>query len=693
MLELLAPAGSMEALYAAVQNGANAVYLGSGIFNARQGAKNFTVQTLTEAVKYCHIRGVAVHLTLNTLVSDREMGDVCALIRNAALSGVDAFIVQDLAVAQLCRQIAPKVPLHGSTQMSIHSLPGVLFCAAMGMSRVVLSRELSKEDIRYITQNSPIEIEVFAHGALCMCYSGQCYLSAAIGGRSGNRGRCAQPCRQSYGYGRWENKHPLSLKDNCLLPYLRELENMGVASIKLEGRMKRPEYVATVTNVYRRVLDGEPITQNMVEALSAAFNRQGFTDGYYSRQIGTAMFGVREDKYDDARWLAAARATYEAKENPLVPIAQHVVVTKEETSLTVTDSQGRTCRVAGPAAEVARTLPLTEEMLRERLSKTGGTPYCCTDFSATIDPGLTLSAAAINALRRDALNQLTAMRARREAPVLHRPQKSVTYSGPREVPAPVVQVTSKEQITDKLLKLKPGALYVPLHILAEDPIYCHELNRRVRVAAVLPRIVTDHEMDQLKRDMRTVKDMGVRDVLVGNLGLLLPARELGFRIRGDYGLNLYNSQSVNLMRELDMKSVTLSFEMTMPQIRDVSKAVPCEIIVYGRLPLMVTENCLIRGRTGNCTCNISTGKLVDKTGAEFPIIKDGNSCRSILLNGKKLSWLDRQRDLNRLGLWGIRMYFTTESPREVDSVLSNYLDPTPFDPGACTRGLYLRGLE
>ena len=268
MLELLAPAGSMEALRAAVQNGANAVYLGSGSFNARQSAKNFTPQMLTEAIKYCHIRGVSVHLTVNTLVSDRETDGVCGLIRHAAESGVDAFIVQDLGVVQLCRQIAPQIPIHGSTQMTIHSLPGVLLCAAWGMRRVVLSRELSREEIRYICENSPIEIEVFAHGALCMCYSGQCYLSAAIGGRSGNRGRCAQPCRQSYGYGRWSSRYPLSLKDNCLVHYLRDLEEMGVASIKLEGRMKRPEYVAAVTGVYRQALDEGNVTRPMMQTLT-----------------------------------------------------------------------------------------------------------------------------------------------------------------------------------------------------------------------------------------------------------------------------------------------------------------------------------------------------------------------------------------------------------------------------------------
>ena len=634
MLELLAPAGSMEALRAAVQNGANAVYLGSGSFNARQGAKNFTPQMLTEAVKYCHVRGVQVHLTLNTLVSDRETSDVCALIRHAANADVDAFIVQDLHIVQLCKQIAPHVPIHGSTQLTVHSLPGVLFCAALGMSRVVLSRELGRDEIGYICQNSPIEIEVFAHGALCMCYSGQCYLSAAIGGRSGNRGRCAQPCRQSYGYGRWEDKYPLSLKDNCLVNYLKDLEAMGVASLKLEGRMKRPEYVAAVTGVYRAAIDSGVVTKDMMQTLHAAFNRQGFTDGYYTGRTGQGMFGVREDKYDDAKWLQAARQTYETTENSLVKVRFDAHITYEGTYLTVTDPEGRSCRVRGAAAETARNRALTAEELEARLSKTGGTPYLCESVTAHIDSGLTLSAAAINALRRDALNQLTAIRARRDRPQLGRPARQPHYDGRREHPGLTVQVTTKEQITGRLIKMKPEVLYVPLHILVLDPVFAHELNRKVNVAVVLPRIVHDSELNRLKDDLKLVRQMGIKEALVGNLGLLIPAKELGFHLRGDFGLNLYNSGSVNLMRELKMRSATLSFEMTLPQIRDVSKAVPCEIFAYGRLPLMVTENCLIRGRTGSCTCNLGNTKLVDKTGAEFPVIKDGDKCRSILLNGK-----------------------------------------------------------
>lgn len=693
MLELLAPAGSMESLRAAVQNGANAVYLGCGIYNARQGAKNFTPQALTEAVKYCHVRDVAVHLTLNTLVSDKETQELVQLIRHAAQSGVDAFIVQDLGVVRLCRQIAPHIPIHGSTQMTIHSLPGVLLCAAWGLSRVVLSRELSREEIRYICQNSPIEIEVFGHGALCMCYSGQCYLSAAIGGRSGNRGRCAQPCRQSYGYGRWQNQYPLSLKDSCLVRELKELEQMGVASLKLEGRMKRPEYVAAVTGIYRKALDTHMVTRDMEKTLLDAFNRQGFTQGYYDGALGGEMFGVREDTRENAALFKELRQTYETGETPLVPIRFQAVVRPGLTQLTVIDPQNRVCTAQGPAPETARVAELTKEVLIARLTKTGGTPYRCVEAAVEIEPGLSLSASAINGLRRDVLNQLTALRARRDVPALGRPERIPNYRTPQEPPAYNIQVTTKEQITGRLLKMQPNLLYVPLHLLTEDAAFTRDLVGKVRVCPVLPRVVHDGELARLKDQLRSLRALGIREALVGNLGLLLPVRECGMHPRGDFGLNIYNSAALQPIREMELRSQCLSFEMTLPQIRDAKKGLPCEILAYGRLPLMITENCLIRGRTGQCTCHLGSAKLVDKTGSEFPVIRDGNTCRSVLLNGKKLYWLDRQEDLARLGLWAVRLYFTTENPQEVDRVLSACRSGEAMDPGACTRGLYLRGLQ
>ena len=693
MMELLAPAGSMEALKAAVQNGADAVYLGCGTFNARQSAKNFTVQTLGEAVKYCHVRGVQVHLTLNTLVSDREMEECISLIRQAAAAGVDAFIVQDLGVVELCRRIAPKVAVHGSTQMTIHSLPGVLLCAAWGMTRVVLSRELSREEIRYICANSPIEIEVFGHGALCMCYSGQCYLSAAIGGRSGNRGRCAQPCRLAYGFGRSEQRYPLSLKDNCLVHYLKDLDEMGVASLKLEGRMKKPEYVATVTGTYRKAMDEGNVTRGMVNDLMNAFNRQGFTDGYYADNIGPQMFGIREDKPEDAAWAKQARESYEAVENGLVPVRFVAQITESGSNLAVQDADGNICKTTGPVPEAARTVPLTEDALAARLAKTGGTPFRCAGVQARIDPGLTLSASAINGMRRDVLMELAALRARRDPVELKRHGRIPEVYGRREEPLLTVQITGLEQITGRLLKMKPEILYVPLHLIGEEPEYFRRLATSQQIAVVLPRIIHDNELDHIREQLRLARSMGIREALTGNLGQLLPLRECGFRARGDFGLNIFNSRSMMVCKELELKSATVSFEATLPQIRDISKLVDTEMLVYGRLPLMVTENCVMKNRTGQCVCQQGPQKLVDRTGAEFPIIKDGRSCRSVVLNGKKLSMLDRKKDLARLGLWATRLYFTTENRQEVDRVLRDYQEWTPFDPVTCTRCLYLRGLD
>jgi putative protease len=232
-----------------------------------------------------------------------------------------------------------------------------------------------------------------------------------------------------------------------------------------------------------------------------------------------------------------------------------------------------------------------------------------------------------------------------------------------------------------------------MHILLSDPRLTRQLVRRGNVAAVLPRIVHDDELTKLKLGLADLYNQGVRDVLAGNLGLLIAARQAGFTIHGDFGLNIYNSRSLSVCRELEMASACLSFEMTLPQIRDMSKFVPTEIIIYGRLPLMVVEHCLIRNRTGQCTCHLGPTKLTDKTGAEFPIIKDGENCRSVLLNGKKLYWLDRQEDLKKLGIWATRLCFTTENAQETDKVLGDFIQNTPMDPGSCTRGLYLRGVE
>ena len=694
-MELLAPAGSMEALRAAVCNGADAVYLGADTFNARMNARNFSAADLQEAIVYCHVRGVKVHLTLNTLVLDREMPRAAELIRMAASCGVDAFIVQDLGMVSLCRQLAPDVPIHASTQMSIHSLEGVLEAAALGCSRVVLARELPAEEIAHICKKSPVEIEVFVHGALCMCYSGQCYLSSVIGRRSGNRGQCAQPCRLPYGYGRFEStRYPLSLKDNCLAGELDELRRMGVASIKIEGRMKRPEYVAIVTRAYRTVLNGGKLTQADLQELETAFSRQGFTDGYFKGQTGSDMFGRRQESEDTADLFASARATYEQGETQRIGVRFYAMIHRGQPArLAVEDPDGNLCRTYGPVPEQAVYRSLTAQDLEQQLKKTGGTPYLCTSVRSSLDPDLMLPASAINAMRRDVIAELTAKRGRAEKPHLNAYDEPPRYDGISGEPQLTVAVRTADQITSRMLSMKPTVLYVPLSELVEHPELRQRVGVETQLAAILPRVIWSGELVPIARQLRTVYDMGVRQVLAGNLGQLHIARAAGFAVRGDFGLNIVNSRAMRYLREQGLESQLLSFELTLPQIRDVSKAVPAEVLIYGRLPLMLMENCVIKNRTGTCTCQTGTVRLVDRVGEEFPIVKDPGTCRNVLLNGKKLYLLDKKDAFRGMGLWALRLQFTTENPSEIDKVLMDYQGRAVFDAGSYTRGLYSRGVE
>ena len=694
MLELLAPAGSMDALRAAVQSGANAVYLGSGPFNARQNAKNFSLDELPDAVRYCHVRGVQVHFTLNTLVTDRELEQAAQIVTAAVRAGVDAFIVQDLGLVSLLRQMAPEVPIHASTQMSIHSLDGVLRAAAMGMSRVVLARELSREDIAYICRNSPIEIEVFVHGALCMCYSGQCYFSAVVGTRSGNRGQCAQPCRLAYGYGRYEDKYPLSLKDNCLIAEVGELERLGVSSVKIEGRMKRPEYVAVATRLYRAAIDGQTVSPAEMKDLRDVFSRQGFTQGYYRGQTGPEMFGVRQKEKENKELMQKARAGYENAESPLVPVRFYAVVHhRQNAMLAVEDELGNLCKTEGPVPQTALSRPLTQEALAERLAKTGGTPYRCVETKSVVEPDLSLSAAAINAMRREVLAHLTAVRGRLPERELNSFSPVKLHPGPCKPPRWTVGILSQEQLTPKLLAMKPARLYVPLSMFKKDVLWRSRIPEQTELAAVLPRVIRDGEVEGVLGALDKARALGVRLALCGNLGHISLARSRGFAVCGDFGLNLFNSRAMNVARGLGLESATVSFELTLPRIRDLSKPLPAELLAYGRLPLMLTENCIIKNRSGRCACSSGPMKLVDRRGEEFRVLPDQDTCRSVIYNGKKLYLLDKLPELRGLGLWGLRLQFTTENPMEVDAVVSATRLGAVFDPGACTRGLYYRGVE
>ena len=690
MIELLSPAGSWDSLVAAVQNGADAVYMGFGSFNARRNAKNFSREEFQKAVDYCHLRGVRVYLTLNTLLTDRELPAAADDARCASAIGVDAILVQDWGVWSLLREAAPDVPVHASTQMSLHTLGGANEAARLGAERVVLARELSKDEIAQICRDCPAEIEVFVHGALCMCYSGQCALSAMIGGRSGNRGTCAQPCRLSYSVNDGPRGYPLSLKDANLSPYLEELEKMGVACLKLEGRMKRPEYVAVITAIYARLLRERRLpTAEETAQLTDAFSRSGFTDWYYRGKKGTGMFGTRPENAPEPKELfAAARAVYEKENERRVPVRFSCrVIPGQSAVLTASDSDGHTVTVTGDTPEAARSRALTPEDLRERLEKTGGTAFFAADTQVDVAPGLSLSASSVNALRRDALETLVRQRvalpARRQ---FAQTPFSQTEPGPQTPPAVTCSLSSPQQLTPELVDCGPAMIYLPLEWLSRVDLTPYA--GKTRFCAVLPRIFRTADEAVFRRQL--AETPGLSGVALGNLGHFSVAEGLSLTRHGDFGLNVFNSRSLAFLKELGLDSATVSFELRGAQIRDLNKPLPCEAIVYGRLPLMLTENCLIRNAAGHCRCQ-EENTLTDRTGARFPLLP-AYGCRTEVENSKTLFLADRP-DYREAGLTYARLRFTTESPAACVRVFRRYLGENAFAPDDVTRGLFYRGVD
>ena len=693
MTELLSPAGGFDSLIAAVQTGADAVYMGFGAFNARRSAKNFTDEEFASAVSYCHLRGVRVFLTLNTLLTDRELVQAADALKKACAMGVDAILVQDWGLLTLAREVVPDVPLHASTQMSLFTLGGANEAAALGMERVVLARELNRDEVREICAGCPAEIEIFIHGALCMCYSGQCEMSAVVGERSGNRGACAQPCRLPYGVnGPCRSGHPLSLKDANLSAYLGEMAEMGVACLKLEGRMKRPEYVAVITGIYRRLLDEKRRpTAEEARQLEQAFSRSGFTDGYWLGKKGPQMFGTRPENTPEPKDLfAEARAQYEnGRENRKIPVNLRLTVRRGEPvqlrGACAVKGGVSTAMALGDAPQEARNRAVTAEELRQRLSKTGGTVFTADRVEIELDEGLMVPASVINGLRRELLDELAARR--EDIP----PRRVLEAAALPEAPEPpkamrfTCSVLKAQQVTAALLAEKPAIVYVPIE----------ELERldagldwgETELCAVLPRVFRTADESVLRQLLAQHPEATA--VSIGNLGHLPMVRGLGRTLRGDFGLNIFNSRALLFWQEQGLSSATASFELRWQQVRDLNKHLPCEAIIYGRLPLMVMENCVTRCNVG---CTHGAGSvLTDRTGAQFPVTC-GYGCRCEIQNSRTLFLADKP-EMHRCGLTYGRLRFTTETPEQCAAVLRRYKDGGDWTPDDMTRGLFYRGVE
>jgi len=676
-LEILAPVGGQEQLIAAVRCGADAVYLGTKGFNARRNAENFSGETdLRSAVAYCHARNVRVHVTVNTLVRDDELGDVEETLRDIAAAGADAILIQDLAVAEMVRQCVPEIAMHASTQMAVHNTAGVKALEKLGFSRVVLARELTLEEIRAIAASTPLEVEAFVHGALCVSASGLCELSAMIGGRSGNRGLCAQPCRLDFKCrGR---DHALSLKDMSYIPHIPELTEAGVASIKIEGRMKRPEYVAAAVTACRSALAGEPVD---MDTLQAVFSRSGFTDGYLTGKRTARMFGYRtkEDVEAQQGVLKSLAGLYRA-ERQCVPVDMALRIKGGAQASLTAEDRGCEVSITGQIPEAARTTPMDRATAEKCLGKTGGTQFYLRNLSAELAPGLTLPVSELNRMRREALAALAALREAPE-PKEFRPRR-VRAAAPHEAAEPALRLRFEQagQVFDA-----PGAelVILPVTELSAHPELLEKFGSRL--AAEIPALVYPAREEPLRRALLKLRGDGLRSVVAENIGALALGRELGFAVRGGASLNILNSAALEQYEALGLADATVSAELSMKGLRAMGGKLPRGILAYGYLPLMKLRACPARGDGGCGTCR-GTAVMTDRIGERFTIL-----CRekqySELLNCVPLYIGDKSIG----GADFCTLYFTVESGVTCRHVTELFLRRGAPDFRR-TGGLYFRDL-
>jgi putative protease len=686
-IEILAPVGNEEMLRAAVFSGADAVYLGFSGFNARTSANNFNADTLKDAVAFCHARGVAVHVALNTTVYGGELPALEQAIRAVAASGADAVICQDLAVATLIGKIAPQLPRHGSTQMSVHSLQGALELKELGFTRVVLARELSMPEVEHITKHCGIETECFVHGALCMCVSGQCYMSAFLGGRSGNRGSCAGPCRLPFEAnalpeGKPGRLHHLSLKDNSVIDKLDKLQALGVASAKIEGRLRTPEYVAAAVSACLAGREGRAYDRDL---LKNAFSRSGFTSGYLDGKIDGTMFGVRSeaDAEQTKKTLPMLRELYR-RERSRVPVKMKLEIEEGGEKLTVTDADGSKAFAYGDAEpQPARTDPT--ESLHRSLAKTGGTPFAVEDQDITVEmdggpwfiPG-----GAVNELRREALDALLKKReVLRPWPTTeeHVPALPLRTLPPHRTLR--ARFESWEQVPERALD---GIEYLILPIAQADRV---PREWRAKTLLELPRVMFGKLEEDTARRIAATQDSGFAGYEVSNIAHLRLCR--GLPMSGSFGLNITNQLAAQFYADNGLDSMLILPEVKDSDISTIApthngRPVPTGVLVYGHMPLMITRACPLQNIHDCAHCD-KTGVLTDRKAKKFPV-RCGLGVRTIY-NPVPIYMGDKPGALTVD--YGVA-YFTLESREEAAKILEMIRTHAPFE-GDFTRGLYFKG--
>ncbi len=679
--EILAPVGGKEQLTAAVRMGADAVYLGGKGFNARHNAENFDSDSLLSAVKYCHSRGVAVYATLNTLFLDNELEKLLEEIELFASCGVDALIVQDLGVARIVREIYPSIALHASTQMSVHNVAGAQELKKLGFTRIVPARELTADEIAVIKRETGLEIEVFVHGALCMCFSGNCYLSAVLGGRSGNRGMCAQPCRLDFknNYGR---EYALSLKDLSLVEKISQLAEIGVDSLKIEGRMKRPEYVAAAVKACNEAINDE--TPDM-QRLQAVFSRSGFTDGYFANKRTVDMFGYRrEEDVQASATVLGDIATEYRNENPRTPVDVTVKIIAGAPVSMQMIAENVTVAVQGEAPQNAINRPTDEELVRRGVEKLGGTSLYLRDLQVEIGEGLALPLSAINKMRKECAEKILKQREQVHPHEYHEPKLPLgTHPKKLSLIQPQLRLrfaTIKQMGTHT----HGGMIILPIAEILANVDIISTLGERL--IAELPQFVFHNQESELLKQITELKECGLQSVIAGSLGAVAIAKQASVNVYGDFALNVVNSHSLQEYRDIGLCDMTISYESTLNSARRLGDYLPYGLIGYGNLPLMYFRNCPAQGASGCGSCGGKTD-IIDRKGIRFPIICTQRRYSS-MLNPIALYMGDRQRELD--GFAHITLYFTTETSQRCGDVIKLWQGGSPYDTN-CTRGLYSKG--
>ncbi len=675
--EILAPAGSFEALIAAVRCGADAVYIGGKNYSARQNACNFDIDEIKKAADICHLHGAKLYLAVNTLLLDNELYEFAEYIKSAANSGIDACIIQDMGAAEIIRKTVPDMPLHASTQMTIHTSEGALWAKEHGFCRCVIARELSRKEIKPIINSIP-EVEQFVHGALCMSISGQCYLSAIIGSRSANRGRCAQACRLPFSALGKPGVCSLSLRDLSLAEHINELINDGVASLKIEGRMKRPEYTAAAVTAFRQARDG--YTPDM-ESLKAVFSRSGFTDGYYTGKR-QKLFGVREkeDVTAASSVLPKLKELYRKEYHHIGLDIDARLYANEPFKLTGTDSDGNSVTVLGDIPVPALKKPMTPEQLHKQLSKLGDTIYFPKKIISHCDGISMLPASAVNALRRKMTEELDRLRIEKNTPVYK--MFSYEYDASNEKrsvkgkPKLRFRVRTESQLYALNIK-DTEECAVPFDIaekLAPDEKFILQP----------PRFVPDEKAFTERLALLCKK--GFTRLICENPAHIRIGKKLGLRLCGGSDLHILNSIAAKCCENEGLEDILLSPELTLIQAKKINSEIPKGIYAYGRLPVMLFRVCPIKNEAG---CKNCTGCLSDRTKRSFPVIC-GNDYAE-MLNAVPIWTADKIHDLSCCGF--ILIDFTSEKePPEILAAANAYRYGESYKPDEFTRGLLYRGI-